>query len=203
VTTHVSAPPRRGRPRDERIDDQLADVALDLLAEGGFERFSVETVAQRVGVAKTTVYRRFASRHDLLVGALECLAKETPAAPPPGPLRERLVSFLAPIRHRRPDSRYRRVLMHAATEGAAHPELAGLVEGLVLAPRRQALRDVLSDGMAAGELPNDLDLDVALAVLVGPMLYLGSWGSSPRMARVTVEQVVDTVLSGLTRATGS
>lgn len=194
---------RTGRPRDERLDVEITSAALDVLAEGGFERFSVEEVAQRARVAKTTVYRRFPCRRDLIAGALGRLNDEEPAPPAPGHVRDRLVDLLGRVRRYQPDGLHRRIVMHASTERLTQPELAGLVESLVLVPRRRLLREVLQEGIAQGELRADLDLDAAVPVLVGPMLYLGAWGAAPAAGAVSVEAVVDLVLSGLTPARDS
>ena len=194
---------RKGRPRDARIDRQVTTAALEALAEVGFEGFCVEAVAQRAGVAKTTVYRRFPTRDDLIAGALERLNDDLPPAPPPGPVRRRLVDVLSGIRRRTPASVHGRILTRVAAAGAGEPALAELVQSRVLAPRRQVLRDVIADGIASGELRDDVDVNAVIPVLVGPMLYLGMWDRTPVASDVSVDAVVDTILSGLTRASGS
>jgi AcrR family transcriptional regulator len=194
---------RKGRPRDERIDREITAAALTVLSESGFERFSVEEVAVRAGVAKTTIYRRFPSRTELIVGALVRLNDDLPAPSPPGPVRERLLHVLSGVRERMTTSVRGRILMQVVGEGARDPELVRLVHERVLAPRRQVLRDVVLDGIATGELRSDVDADAVVPVLVGPMLYLGMWGDCTTMRDVPVESVVDLVLSGLTRANGS
>lgn len=194
---------RKGRPRDERIDREITAAALAVLSEVGFERFSVEEVAAQAGVAKTTIYRRFPSRTELIVGALMRLNDELPAPPPPGPVRDRLVQVLTGVRDRVTTSMRGRILMQVAGEGARDPELVRLVHGRVLAPRRQLLRDIVCDGIRTGELRSDIDVDAVVPVLVGPMLYLGMWSACTPERDVPVETVVDTVLSGLTPATGS
>jgi AcrR family transcriptional regulator len=191
-------PLRKGRPRDERIDEDITSAALDVLSSDGFDRFSVEAVAARAGVAKTTVYRRFPTRNDLIVGALLRLNDELPPPPAAGPVRERLVAVLDLIRRRTTQSARGRILMQVVSEGLRDPGLADLVHERVLAPRRQVLRDMIADGVASGELRADIDMDTAAAVLVGPMLYLGMWSGTAVTRGVTVEAVVDLVLSGLT-----
>ena len=197
------APLRKGRPRDERIDADITAAALDLLSTEGFDRFSVEAVAALAGVAKTTVYRRFPTRNDLIVGALVRLNYELPPPPAPGPVRERLISVLNGIRHRTTESVRGRILMQVVSEGLRDPALADLVHQRVLAPRRQVLRDVITDGIASGELRADVEVDTVVPLLVGPMLYLGMWSGSAVTKNVTVESVVDLVLTGLTPATDS
>jgi AcrR family transcriptional regulator len=192
------APLRKGRPRSERIDEEITSAALDLLSTEGFDRFTVEAVAACAGVAKTTVYRRFPPGNDLIVGALVRLNDELPAPPAAGPVRDRLVGVLHGIRRRTTESVRGRILMQVVSEGLRDPALADLVHQRVLAPRRQVLRDVITDGIASGELRSDVEVDTVVPVLVGPMLYLGMWSGSSVTQGVTVESVVDLVLSGLT-----
>jgi AcrR family transcriptional regulator len=191
---------RKGRPRDERIDEDITSAALDLLSTEGFDRFTVEAVAARAGVAKTTVYRRFPTRNDLIVGALLRLNDDLPSPPAAGPVRDRLIGVLNGIRRRTTESVRGRILVQVASEGLRDPALADLVHQRVLAPRRQVLRDVIADGVASGELRADIEVDPVVPVLVGPMLYLGMWSGSSVTQGVTVESVVDLVLSGLTSA---
>lgn len=198
-----AAPCRKGRPRDERIDREITSAALAVLSDLGFDRFSVEEVAVRAGVAKTTVYRRFPTRTDLIAGALARLNDDLPPAPAPGPVRDRLVAALAGIRSRVTRSIRGRILLQAVSEGLRDPGLAAIVHQRVLAPRRQLLQDIVDEAIAAGELRADLDPAAALAVLTGPMVYLGLWSGDEAMQGVRVETVVDLVLSGLTPASGS
>ncbi len=194
---------RKGRPRDERIDADITSAALQVLADGGFDRFSVEAVAVRAGVAKTTVYRRFPHREELIITALERLNDDLPSAPPRGSVRDQLVEVLDAIRRRTPQSAKGRILMHAVGEGAREPALAALVHDRVLAPRRQLIRAIIEGGVASGELRPDLDPDVVIPILVGPMLYLGMWRMCEAVNSVSVEDAVDLIMTGLTRANGS
>jgi AcrR family transcriptional regulator len=208
MTTQASdvrdAPPgRKGRPRDQRIDRDITSAALAVLSENGFDRFSVEEVAARASVAKTTVYRRFPTRTELIVGALQRLNDDLPPLPPPGPVRDRLVHVLTGVRHRMVSSAKGRILTQVVGEIGRDPALVRLVHERVLAPRRALIRSVICDGMAAGELRADIDVDVVIPVLVGPMLYLAVWDANGPEHDVAVEAVVDTVLSGLTPASGS
>lgn len=196
----ITACARRGRPRDERLDQEIAQAAVAVLADEGFDRFSVEAVALRAGVAKTTIYRRFPSRGDLVAAALDHLGEESPP-PLEGTARDRIRSLVAAIRAGGPGSARGRILMHAA--GADDPALAELVYERVLSGRSRLLRDAIAHGMESGELRADLNVDATMAVLVGPMLYLSSWRNRESVKGVTVDEVVDLVMTGLTRATGS
>jgi hypothetical protein len=96
-----------------------------------------------------------------------------------------------------------RILMQATAESLRDPELAELVHRRVLEPRRTLIREVISSGQLAGELRADVNPDVVLPTLVGPMLYLGMWDSRGAIQQVPVEAVVDLVLTGLTPASRS
>ena len=194
---------RKGRPRDERIDREITSAALAVLAERGFDRFAVEEVASRCGVAKTTIYRRFPTRTELIVGALRRLNDDLPPPPPTGPIRDRLVHVLHGVRRRVTASARGRILVQVVAEAGRDPELVRLVHERVLAPRRALIQGLVAEAIATGELRPDVDLDAVVPVLVGPMLYLGMWDGMSAEPEVPVEAVVDTVLSGLTRATGS
>ena len=71
---------RRGRPRQQTTDDQIIDAALALVREGGPQKVTVESVAARSSVARTTIYRRYRDRDELLSTALDRIADQ--AVPP-------------------------------------------------------------------------------------------------------------------------
>ncbi|MCH9020821.1 MAG: helix-turn-helix transcriptional regulator, partial [Proteobacteria bacterium] len=60
----------RGRPRDPEADRAILQATIELLAEIGFSAMSIEGVAARSGVAKTTIYRRFDSKLELVLNAM-------------------------------------------------------------------------------------------------------------------------------------
>jgi AcrR family transcriptional regulator len=64
----------RGRPRREGADEQILAIAVELLREKGYRDLTVDAVAERAGVAKTTVYRRWASKGALVAAAITPLA---------------------------------------------------------------------------------------------------------------------------------
>jgi AcrR family transcriptional regulator len=66
---------RPGRPRSERADQAIIDAALSLFAENGPEGLCMEKVAARAGVGKATLYRRWHSKEDLLLGAMAVLRR--------------------------------------------------------------------------------------------------------------------------------
>lgn len=164
----------RGRPRDLQIDDTVHRATLDLLAEGGFERLTMEAVAERAGVAKATLYRRFANRDALLCDALGRMNDDIPI---PGPMEqsaiEAIEGVLAEIRTRTMNSPSTRVIMRLILDGRRYPHLMRLVLEGVLWPRQQRLRALLGHAKEHGLVHADLDIDAAIAMLIGPMVWLG------------------------------
>jgi AcrR family transcriptional regulator len=85
---------RAGRPRDASRDVAILDAALRVLIEVGYDQLSVEAVAARAGVAKTTVYRRYRDKAALVAAAVEHRSSGSPPEPGPGGLRENLLSLV-------------------------------------------------------------------------------------------------------------
>ncbi len=65
-----STPPRPGRPRDQRLNDQIVDATIELLTERGYEGLSLARVAERAGTTTPAIYRRWSSKADLVLSAV-------------------------------------------------------------------------------------------------------------------------------------
>jgi AcrR family transcriptional regulator len=83
---HPEATPRRGRPRNDAIDEAAIQAALDLLVEGGVRAVTVDAVARRAGTTPPALYRRWPNAHDLLWTAMRraalAAAKRSHGGPP-------------------------------------------------------------------------------------------------------------------------
>jgi AcrR family transcriptional regulator len=93
----VAGVERHGRPRDPENDAAILDAALDLLIERGAAGTSIEAVAQRAGVAKLTVYRRWRAKEDLLMAALERARNPDMEAAPAGQSIDEVVASIAEL----------------------------------------------------------------------------------------------------------
>ena len=186
---------RPGRPRSERADRAIIDAALSVFAESGTEGLCIERVAARAGVGKSTIYRRWPGKEDLLLDAIGALQKPLPE-PAGESVREDLVTILGAMRDSVADPRRAREFALLLGEGAKYPRLMARYVETMLEPRREVIRSVLRRGVAAGELRPDADIDVALFMLTGAVLARGKYdpGSFPPGY---VERVVDELLLGL------
>jgi AcrR family transcriptional regulator len=200
----VAAGPERrapGRPRSARADEAIIEAVLDLLAEGhSAEALSIEAVAARAGVGKATIYRRWASKDDLLIDALSALKGPVPTVRG-GSVREDLIILLSgmgrAIGSHPPVDRATLVMACVVPEvrrsSAAYACYQGVIE-----PRRAAMREVLRRGVSTGEIRADADIEVAMLLFAGPMVLQRMLRWSPALEdRDIVEPVVDAVLAGL------
>lgn len=194
---------RRGRPRDPQLEIDVISAALEHLADVGFAKFSVETVAGHSGVSKAAIYRRFPSRDELITTSLARLNDDLPPVPTVGNARERLTTVLTGIRLTISSSVTGRIMMHVVGEGRRQPELTEVFFSQVLTPRRDRLIAIVRDGIRDGEFAPDLDVDSAVAALVGPMIYTGMWDVSVAVPQPDTESIIAVVLAGLAPATRS
>ena len=191
---------RRGRPRDPERDRAILDATLDLLAEEGYARLSIEAVAQRAGVGKPTLYRRWPSKAQLVIEAIHHSHRETKIAPP-GPIRERLISHVTQLMNNIRRQRTRALMAGLIGELPRDPELASAMREVFLSKRRRVLFRIFDDAIAAGELPAGLDHDLAADLLVGPILLraLVTGDSLPASMGPTI---VDAFLAGVVAISG-
>lgn len=161
-----SGPQGRGRPRDPRLDPAILQASEQQLRERGYARMTLESVAAAAGTTVPSLRRRYRDKNTLVVAVIDSLRIE-PLPAPKGPPRERATAVLRNFQRnlRRPNSMA--LLGTLLAEEARQPELIDRFRERLARPRRQALRDALAAGIAAGELADDLDLDVAVNMLIG------------------------------------
>lgn len=156
-----------GRPRRRETDRSIHEAALALLREGGPAAVTVEAVSARSGVAKTTIYRRYADREAVLRGAL-AEAIGTPGEPPGTSPRERIQWALDQVWHQMDEVLGKGGL--SAIVQDTDPRFTALFRG-ILTPYNDALIDLMRSDMAASKLRADLEPDTVVSLLIGA--YLG------------------------------
>lgn len=187
--------PRRavGRPREERADRAIHAATLELVAEQGPRDLRVDDVAARAGVGKATIYRRYRSKEELITAAVKASVSGTIAIPDTGSTLDDLTSLM-----RNAVKLYRGSSTAGAMPGlvdamSRDDELALAVREGFLASRRAALRSVLERGVERGELRPDIDYELALDVLGGPLFYRLVITGGPidnRLAKGVVELIM-------------
>ena len=161
---------RIGRPREERADRAILAATLELIAVRGVHDLRVDDVAERAGVGKATIYRRYRSKEELIAAAVRSLVGDI-SIPDTGSTEEDLRRLM-----RNAVKVYRGSVEASVMPGLVEainrdPELARSVREGFLTRRRAALSLVLERGVQRGDLRPDLDFELALDVLAGPLFY--------------------------------
>ncbi|MEU0873544.1 TetR/AcrR family transcriptional regulator [Nocardia brasiliensis] len=180
------------------ITKSITEAVLDELAEQGFARMSMEAVAKRAGVGKSALYRRWPSKLEMALAVLAefSVSRATVADTGSlrGDLRETLDGLLEWLTH----PRFSRILPDLVAETARNPELAEFVDTMIGTPRRTRGAELLRRAIDRGELPADLNIELALDVVAAP-LY---WRLSVRSAPIDSDYL-DTLTDLLLRALGA
>src|SRR3954452_22625418 len=146
----------RGRPLDPEIDDAIVRAAASVLVEHGIQRMTVPGVAAAAGVAKTTVYRRYATPAQLALAAIDRV-NAAAAAPDPGTARGDLLALLESVRTRIDPTVTATVLVEAQT----HPEVLEAAREKMITPAIERFRVILRRGVEREELRADLVVERA------------------------------------------
>jgi AcrR family transcriptional regulator len=160
------APAARGRPRDTGVDERILASTFRQLVEVGYAGLSIESVASDAGVAKTTIYRRYPTKRDLVVAAL----RESTPFPAPSldlPAREALEAFVRGAVSVLIESGAFRVLGSLLVEDQRHPGLLEVFRQRILDPRRAMVETMLRRGIERGELRGDVDPLIVTEMIAG------------------------------------
>ncbi|TDT14523.1 TetR family transcriptional regulator [Ilumatobacter fluminis] len=165
----VTDAPRRGRPRSAGADEAILTATLDVAREVGFRGMSMDVIAERAGVSKATIYRRWASKEALVLQALRSAINPMDEVDL-GSVRADLVTYLNDLADRMASGNMTDVLPHLI-EWAVHDEQLRVELDGYVAHRRQPLVAILTRGIERGEIRDDLDLDTIVDAFVGPFIY--------------------------------
>jgi AcrR family transcriptional regulator len=157
---------RRGRPRNPRLDAAILQAAERELRERGYKGMSLESVAASAGTTVPSLRRRYRDKASLAAAVVDSLRIE-PLTEVGGSPRRRAAAILENFQQnlRRPGSLA--LLGTLLAEESHVPELLDRFRARLSKPRRQALRNALKAGIDTGELPEDLDVEVTVNMLIG------------------------------------
>jgi AcrR family transcriptional regulator len=187
-----------GRPRSERAHEAILEATLDLLVEEGFSRMSIEGVAARAGVGKATIYRRWLSKADLVAEAVACMKDDQLRDVDSGDVRNDLFQLGRQALKGRDTAEVTDVMIKLMSARARHPELQEAFHRQVIAPRRKIVADVLRRGVERGEIRPDIDVELAMDVILGLVSYRSM--VSARHAGISepsLRKLIDVVLYGI------
>lgn len=169
---------RRGRPRDQDLDGRVIRIAGELLLADGYAGLSTDAVAERAGVAKTTLYRRWPTKDHLAVAVVTRL-QEGDEITDTGDIRRDLAAYMEKIAAalnrmraagRPAPGRSAGAVGELVAAAARHDDIAELEHRMYA--RRNALAHALIDrARDRGELRADVDPEVLLDQLAGALYY--------------------------------
>jgi AcrR family transcriptional regulator len=184
---------RPGRPRSAEADDAILDAAMELFAEHGYDALSVEGVAAHAGVAKTTIYRRYPTKLELVMAAIHCAKGGMVPTPDTGSLRADLVEIARGYAVMLTDSEIGRAIPMTLAAKARNPELADAHQALVSA-RRELTYDVVRRGIRRGELPVGTDPVLVTDMITGA-LFMRTFVTGDPVDDAFLEALVDRALT--------
>ena len=191
---HEPLKPGPGRPRRLATEHAILKATREILAQAGVHGLTVEGVAARSGVAKTTIYRRWRSKEDLALAALLEVIREEPPARHLGSTQAALIGYLGQLIKNVNSRLYGRILRGLISELAVDRQLAKGFREQVLARRIAAIRGLLARGIERGELRPDLDMELAVDLLLGPIYYRVLMSGEP-LTSAFVERLVGAVMA--------
>lgn len=188
------AAPRRGRPRSVEADESILAATLELAGQVGINGMSMDDLAARANVSKSTIYRRWSSKEQLVLDALRSAMGPLDDVDT-GSLRDDLDLYLDELIQRFHEGRMTDVLPHLI-EVACHDESIRSSLDDYIAHRRRPLRAIFEHAVARGDLPRDADLDLLIDAIIGPFVYRRLL-SNDEIDRRFVERLLAVVLPGI------
>jgi AcrR family transcriptional regulator len=181
---------RPGARKDPEADRLILQTTHRLLREVGYDRLTMDAVAREAGVARTTVYRRYRDKADLVSAAIETLRAPVKRSAS-GDARLDLVAHLDSVRRNYGVSLAGALLM----EEPHNPRLLELFRGRMVVPQRQMVAETIQAGVDRGQIRPDLDIERVLDLLLGAFFAAVFAGGRP--GPEWPEQIVDALWPAL------
>lgn len=185
---------RRIDSRVERSRHTVLTATFELLYEGGVGGFSVDEVARRSGVAKTTIYRHWPTREALVIDACSRMIGAEQVVPDTGSLHGDLTAILAKIADQLQTANWSSVLPSIVDVAERDSEFA-LIHSRIQHGHAAPLREVLERAISNDELSASADISTITAALLGPLFYRRWFSRQP-----IDDQFIETIINLAIRA---
>jgi AcrR family transcriptional regulator len=191
----------RGRPRRVETHRAIVDATLALLAERGVQAATVDAIAERAGVGKNTIYRRWPSKEDLIVDALYELSADLDEQEGDD-LYSLLLEWIRDFARLFADPLFGRIFPSVLGELERNPAFARVYAERVVHPRRRALVELLTLARERGELRPGADVDQIGDILAGaPFVRVLPFGLPPMTERYA-EELLELIWNGIKPTAG-
>lgn len=174
--------------RVRRSKETILQTTFEVLTEGGLDGLSVDEIARRSGVAKTTIYRHWPTRSALVIDACTRMVAEH-EAPDTGTVKGDVTLLLSGLAGMLWSARWSSVLPSIMDAAERDPDLAA-VHAQIQAGHAEPLRTVLERGVSRGEIPAEPPVSTRIAALLGPLFYR-RWFSREPVDEAFVRAIID------------
>ena len=172
LVASLTSPSGRGRPRSTAADLAIVHATIDILLKDGYDGLTMAGVAQRAGVSTATLYRRYESKVDLVVGCITTLKEESHQAIDTGSLAGDIRALVLDGCVAFTSEGAGVGLMKALIgEVQRNPELGEAVRARIVAQRTNPGHDLIERAVERGEIPPPADAELALQMIMGPFVF--------------------------------
>ncbi len=182
-----------------RTDAAILEATRELLIEQGVHGLTMEGVAARAGVAKTTIYRRYRSKHELALAVLFDMVERIVAVEDTGDTRAELIAFVDAAVRVLESTLMGRVMRGLVSDFATDPELGKAFREQVVSVRLTEVQRLVDRGIERGDIAPGVDPELVHELLFGPVYYRLLLSGAP-LDNKLAERVVDAVLGGIAPA---
>jgi AcrR family transcriptional regulator len=199
MTPRRRAPQRRAAGSavlSDEVTEAIRDAVFAELAETGYARMSMEAVARRARAGKAAIYRRWPSKAAMVLAMVSQVAANPPDFPDTGSLRGDILKLLelSAAAFRLPT--ISRIVPDLLAEGSRDPEFGAEMYRVVGEPRRALGRDMIVRAVERGELDEELDMELVLDFIPGP-LYWRLAVTRREVSAEYLERLTDVILAGI------
>ncbi|MDZ7966801.1 MAG: TetR/AcrR family transcriptional regulator [Nostoc sp. DedSLP03] len=185
-----------GRPRSIYADQAILQATLDLLAEVGYESMSIEAIASRAGVGKTTIYRRYTSKEELVADAIESLRDDL-AIPDTGSFWGDMDILIKNAAKKIDSPLGRQTLALIVSTASSNPQFAEVYWTKYTKLRREAFSKILKRAKSRGEIHKDADVDLIIDLVSGSLYYALIFKPTTEPVEAYMRRTMNLLLKGI------
>jgi AcrR family transcriptional regulator len=186
-----------GRPRSVEADEAILRATLEILAHEGYRALTMEQVRERSGVGKATIYRRYASKEELVSAAIVHLNADVPLPEDSGSILGDFAATAQSVLEGAARTGALTLMPRLLSEVTNDPDMHALFSEHLVEPRRRIVRAIVERAKARGEIRNDIDSDLAIDLMIGPFIYRLIVAGGDPAAVGNPAEILNTILDGL------
>lgn len=186
-----------GRPRSAEADQAILQATLDLLGEVGYQAMSIEAIAARARVGKTTIYRRYSSKEELVADALESrFGEEEEPDPDTGNLWDDLEIIISDIAQTTASDLGRQTIALIVSTASSSPQFAQIYYAKYIAPHRVTLEVLFERARTRGEIEHPIDTGFFLDLVASSIFYALMFKPEPEAIEAHLRRVMHFAVVG-------